>query len=105
MHISEPEDRTWSPQRLYSQALEEVGYGDLISGKIHIAIGHFLKRLNLIRLYKRMLEVIMWRKERKFDEEEFDRFVREVVIQAKKIQSEQRGAYIPEYKRDRSNLT
>lgn len=60
----------------------------MISEKPRIAIGHFLKRLEPIQPYKRMPDVIRWRKDEKFGNKNFDRFVREVAVQARKMQSE-----------------
>lgn len=104
MHISELENRIWLTRRTYSQALEAAGYGDVISEKLHIANGTFLKNLKLVQLYKRMLEFIKWRNEKKFDDESTEKFAREMMIQAKVIQSEQRGAHIPGYRGDRGDV-
>lgn len=89
--IAEAEDRVWSLRRDYHHALRSAGFAHIIETKPHIAINHILRKLKPPQLYRRMLDIISWRKNENFHKDNFDRFVREVAIQAEKIQAENRG--------------
>lgn len=75
MHIYEPEDIVWWLSRTYLKALKAAGYGELIESKPHIALQHFLKKLNPTQLYHRMVDIINWKKNENSDKENFDRYV------------------------------
>lgn len=44
-----------------------------------------------------MLDIMNWKKNENFHKEDFNRFVREVAVQAEKIQTEHRGTHASEY--------
>lgn len=84
--------------KVSSLALEAAGYGAVISKKLYIAVKHFRKKLKPVRLYKKVLAAILWRKNERFDKGNFEWIIWKVVIQAKKLQSKQRGAHILKYR-------
>lgn len=88
MHISKAEDRIRSLRRVYLQALQEAGNGDVIQTKPHIAINRFLKKLKSFHLYSRILNMITRKKDENLHEENFDWFATEVAFQTTKIQGE-----------------
>lgn len=89
MQMIESNKRVWTLRRDYCNALRNAGYGDLHIKKPHLAINHILGKLKPHALYKRMNDLISWRKDENFHKENFDRFVREIATQAERIQSEQ----------------
>lgn len=90
-NIEEAEDRIRSLGREYVNALRSSRYAHILETKPHIAINHILKRLKPPQLYRRMQDIIIWRKNDNFHEENFDRFIREVAVQAEKLQTDHRG--------------
>lgn len=102
-NISEAEDRIWSLRRDYYNALRSAGYAHILETKPHIAINHILKKLKPPQLYRRMLDIMTWRKNENFHKENFDRFVREAAAQAEKIQTEHRGTNNHEHNLDNQN--
>lgn len=71
------EHRIWPLRRQYCNALRSAGYARIPETKTHIAISHILKKLKPSQLYRRMLDIVIWRKNENFHYENFDRFVRE----------------------------
>lgn len=61
--------------------------------KPHVAINYFLKELKPPQLYRCMLDIKSWRIAEDFHKKHFDRLIREVALQAGKIQAEHRGMH------------
>lgn len=102
MNITDAEDRVWTLHREYCSALRKAGYGDLQDAKPHITIDHILKKLRPPQLYRRMRDIIAWRKNDNFHKENFSRFMQEVAKQAEKIQVEQRSIHFHTDKTERT---
>lgn len=62
MQITAAEERVWTLQRHYFEALRAAGYGNLTISKPHISTKHIIKRLKLFQLHRIMLNIIQWRK-------------------------------------------
>jgi len=92
LNIPEAEDRVWTLHRKYLRVLQSAGFSDLPTTKPHIAIGHILKRVKPQTLRKRMKDIVLWRKDDKFDKKDFRAFMRELASQAKKLEDEQSNA-------------
>lgn len=90
-------------RRSYLQALYAARYEDIITNKTHIATNQFLRKFKIFQLCKRVLDVITWRMDETFDEENYDRSAGEVAIQAKNIESEQRATLPQERRADECN--
>lgn len=88
MHIFEAEDRIWTLHRDHLTALGASGYEEIPERKPHIAIQHIVQRLKPPQLKNRMKSIVKWRKDEGFDKKDFNKFMREVVSQAKKLQEE-----------------
>lgn len=93
MDISKAKNRIWSIRGEYSQAEIAAGYGDITRTKPHIAINHFLKKSKPFQL---KLDMMASRKNEHFQKTKLDMFVREVAVEAKTIQNEQRTALMPQ---------
>lgn len=91
MHILEAEHRLWTLYRAYTQTLRAATYAEIIEISPHIAINHFLKRSGPLQIKHRCMDMITLRKNESFHEENFNRFVRKVAVQARKIQNELRS--------------
>lgn len=52
MHIIDAEDRVWTLQPDYCQAIKPAGYGSVTTSKPHIAIKHMLERPKPTHLQK-----------------------------------------------------
>lgn len=92
MHIAEPTDRVWTLGKDNFNALKNAGYDDLHTSKTHIAIDHFLKKLNLQQLHKRMLDIIIRRRNDNFHKEILGIFMRETSKQAENMWTEQKSS-------------
>lgn len=68
--------------------------------KSHIALNPFHNKLKPLQLYRRILDTINWRKVDNFRKEGLDRFVREVALQAEKVQTEHGGTPSTEFARE-----
>lgn len=90
MPIREAEDRIWWLRRTHRKGLASEEYREILETNPRIAINRFHKRLKLLQLNRRMLDIIVWMKKKDFHKEAFRKFVRKVANQAKKIQREKR---------------
>ena len=88
MSLPEAEDRVWTLHCKYTKALEEAGIADLPDKRPHICIAHIMRRVKPRRLKEKMKQIIRWRKIEHFDRKDFGAFMRELVVQAKKIEEE-----------------
>lgn len=86
IHISDDEDRIWSLSRMYSKPLRAAGYGNVIETKTQIAINDFLNRHKPFQLHCRMLNIITWRKNDNFHNDNYFRFAIEVACKSKKYE-------------------
>lgn len=98
--IAEAEDRVWSLRKNYCDALRSAAYGYIVPDKPQIVINHFHKKPKPPQVYRKMLDITNWKKDDNFHKENFDRFVLEVAVQAKMIQSERRGTHTNKYWRE-----
>lgn len=91
--IAEAADRVWPLRRKYHNVLRLASYGYIMQTRPHIAISDMLKKLKLPQLYRRMLEIISWRKNENSHNTIFDRIVWEVAVQVDMIQVAARGTH------------
>lgn len=83
--------RPWTLHREYCRALRIAGYRGVPATKPHLAIQYITKKLKPHQMYRRMMDIMEWRKNDKFPKETFCRFTQEVAKQAEKLHVEQRG--------------
>lgn len=88
MPITDRVDRIWSLYRDYFHRLNFAGFANKPTQKLHIATGHILNRLEPSQLKDRIRSKIQWRKDGRFDTNNFPRFKRALVSQAKELQEE-----------------
>lgn len=93
MHIKDAEDRVRTLHREYCNTLRNACYADVQVTKPHLAVKHIMEWLKLQKLYKRMKDIIVWKQDENFHTENFSQFMREFVIQAEKLQKEQKAIY------------
>lgn len=105
MDIDESEDRVWTLHRDYTSALENTGFSDIPQSKPHIAISHILKRVKPKALKSRIKNIVLWRKDIQFDRKDFGAFMRELALQAKKLESEQAGSVRTNHEVDNSDCS
>lgn len=70
MHFTDAQNKVWTLQREFCLALKSAGFGDLTETKPHIAIQHIIKRLKPYNLKSRMMDIVHWKKNENFHEED-----------------------------------
>lgn len=90
VNILEAEESIPSFYRASLRTLRKAGYRGIIQTNPHSEINHFLKRVKPFQLYCKVVGAMKWRNCESFRKESFDRFVRDVDVQTKKIHSEHR---------------
>lgn len=93
LSLKEGDDRVWSLHDHYISVLEAAGMPDLPDKKPHIAIKHITNRIKPGLLKRRMKDIVLWRKDEQFDKKDFGAFMRELAVQAKKLEHEQESRY------------
>lgn len=84
------EDRVWTLYAIYIEVLENAGFKDLHKTHPHISIKHIYRRIQPAQLKKRMRDIGQMKKSEKFDEKDFNAYMRELARQAKKLGEEQK---------------
>lgn len=95
MHSAEAEDTMRSFRREYLNALRAAGYASTLEDELNIAIDYTLEKLKPLALYHRTTDIIGWRKKENFREENFNRFIGEADMRAKRNRG--RTNYVPLY--------
>lgn len=88
MNKEDTMDRVCSPRRDYANTLRASGYVNVVGKKPHIDMNQILRKPKPVQLYQRMQEAIIRRKNENFYKETFNCFLREVAVQADKLQTE-----------------